>query len=403
MSEIVEKDVKTLKSKGKKIRTAIKRTVIGIILSATILTSLSAIPNIEYYAALNEAKNSIYISEVLENGNSKTEQVKKIFQDAINSNPHLDKNVKERIINAFSEYVLEKYAEFFTKKNIENMYAVAKTERAYEMSSYYKEHNKHIAGSYNSYKNRFVFYDKTMDKNLAHEQLHAITKKGIQETSFPDPYNGAKEAITGMMTEGYREASYIINNLSLIIGYDKVIPYYLDGDIEGFKKELSKYISIEEANKFLSYLSDYVNNNSYLDSLWLNSADYNEEEYEKLAYYTNTTIYDYLVDVDKKICIAKTNSDSKYCHLYNNIYGQRRSGSDELRDLLDKNINTLTYDLYYYDECNVLLTVKEGTYVIYECIIPYDELGNLDIADIINNLENANNHERIQDNERSYK
>lgn len=398
MNEIIEKDVKSLKSKGKKIRTAIKRTIIGLVVTATII---STIPTIKFHVALSEAKNSTYISDVLNNEKTRFEQVKEIFQEAINKNPNLDNELKEKVIKSFSEYVLDKYAGFFTRENIENMYAVAKTERVHEMSNFAKEHSW-WGGDYNSYFNSFSVNDFNDDATIAHEQLHAITKNGAFGSGFAHGFYGygSNEGVTGFMTNNtYYHQKSIMNNLCLILGYDSVIPYYLNGDINGFKEELSKYLSDEEVNSFISDL-DTITFSDYLIDFAINNKlgmlfgdNYNNIIKNKKI------LEESLKQKVEKICLDKTNSSSKYAYLYNNLYGEHYkpiyySNIDEINE------DIAFYEIELYDEKNVVVRlIQRPSSVnpfVEEYIIPYDKLGSFDISSKINIFQDKNDEVLIE-------
>ena len=68
--------------------------------------------------------------------------------------------------------------------------------------------------------------------------------------------------------------------LGLIIGYDKLINYYLNSDLEGLKEEISQYISKEETNKLISNIDKYVFLRYYKEFLINNEIDYDYENYQ---------------------------------------------------------------------------------------------------------------------------
>lgn len=275
MNEIIEKDVSELQSKGKKFKFSIKRTLLGVISAALVFPS---IPNVEYQIALKKANNSTYIEEVLSTDQSREEQIAQIFAEAIENNNNIPDDIKDRVIESFTTQVINRAGGFFTDETIRNMYAVASTEKITEMSSFSKEHGW-WGGDYNSYTNTYSLYASTEQSNsslIAHEQLHAILKKGLIDTGLTNGLNGygMNEAFTTLFGENdysYSQESNIVDILGAIIGYNDLVQYYVNRDLSGLKKELNQYLSPKETNKlirnidldvFSGYLETFLEKNN---------------------------------------------------------------------------------------------------------------------------------------------
>lgn len=285
MDEITEKDVSELKSKGKKIKIIIKRTLLGVVSAALIF---SLLPNVQYQIALQKANNDTYIKDVLSSDETREEKIAKIFEEAINNNENISSELKKRIIDSFTTQVINRAGCFFTDKTIMNMYAVASTEKIKEMSNFSKEHGW-WSGNYNPYTNTYSLYNgEESDYSLiAHEQLHAILKNGLINTGFTNGLNGygINEAATSLLGKNdysYSDERNALNILSMIIGYNTVLQYYVNSDLAGLKKELNKYIPPEETNKLISNIDLDVFSSYFETFLQKNHIQYNEDKlYER--------------------------------------------------------------------------------------------------------------------------
>lgn len=255
MDELIEeKDVSKLKTK--KIKFAIKRTLIGILCATLVWTS---IPNIKYSVERIQADNSQYITNVLEdNSLSKEQQIAQIYKKALMENKNIPDDIKEALIDSFTSEVINHAGVFFTEDTIKNMYAVAKTEKVSPTSEFAKEHGW-WSGDYNSYKNEITVnldgseYDKSL---LAHEQLHAILKKGLWGTGLTTGIEGygINEGATtffGKSDNCYYSEKNIINSLGLILEYKNLLETYTSSDLSGLKKMLYQYVPPQEANELI--------------------------------------------------------------------------------------------------------------------------------------------------------
>lgn len=399
MDKIVEKNVQTIQSiaKKKKIKSAIKQTVIGVVLSSI---ALSTVPNLKYNIALFNAKSDSYIASVLNSDDNKIEQVKMIYAKAINNNPNLDDKLKKKMIESFSKYVLDKFAVFFSEENIRNMYAVASTETISEMSAFAKAYGW-WSGDYNSYFNNLSLNTLDNEELLAHEQLHAMVKSGLFGTGLTDGINayGANEGVTSLMCNdnSYIKQQGIMDQLGLLMGYNKVIPYYLDGNISGLKEELCKYISEDDANKLISDLDTLTFSDYFLEWVW-NNKEFSHfgDICEKIVVNKNNT-YASLLSQLEEICVAKVNGNPKCAYLYDNLYGERRRCfyNTNLTDILSENMDASLYEINCHDEQNVCIRLIQRDWCtnpfVEEYVIPYDELGNFDISSKLQQFEKKNN------------
>lgn len=300
MLEIEELDKESLvKSKKRKIGKYIKKTVLGILAGSIML---STIPNIEYGYALHEAKSDSSISEIMDSSDSKIEKVEKIFKEGITKNNNLDDELKEQIIEAFTEKVIKPHGDLFSDETIYNMYAVASTEDVRFMTQFERDHGW-WSGDYNSYLNKMILLGTDADL-LAHEQLHAILKKGLFETGFTAGLSGygVNEGFTAsLLNSSYYTLRWYVNNLSYILGYENIFKYFVNSDLEGFKQELSRYIDKDDINTFIKNMNSKCLYDYYMDFASKNGLEYNSDKiYEKKGKWLDENI-----DILKKIYTKK--------------------------------------------------------------------------------------------------
>lgn len=300
MDEIIEKDIDDLKSKGKQFKIVLKRTLLGVI-SATLIFSM--VPNIEYQIALNKANNSSYIEEVLSsNDKTKEEKISQIFTQAIENNDKIPDDLKTRVIESFTEEVINRAGSFFTDKTIKNMHAVASTQKIEEMLEFSVEHGW-WSGSYRSYFNTYSLDTTTEEPEstlIAHEQLHAIVKTGLIDTGFTNfiysgyGINEGTTALIGKNDNSYFTENNIVDTLGMIIGYDTLFKYYMEGDLSGLKKELNQYISPQETNAFIRNLDLNVFTGFFETFLLKNNISYDSEKISKTINNRNKKIIETL-------------------------------------------------------------------------------------------------------------
>lgn len=397
MEEIIEKNVEDLKSKCKKIKISLKRTLLGII-SATLV--FSTLPNIEYKIALYEANHSPYIEEVLATEQTKEEKIAQIFAQAIQGNDNIPDDVKDRVIEAFTTEVINHTGYFFTDKVIKNMYAVASTQKIEQMSDYAIEHGW-WDGDYSSYLNTYTLPGTIEDTDLsiiAHEQMHAILKRGMVNTGFTNfiihgyGINEGTTAIFGKNDESYSIEQNIVDTLGLIIGYDTVFKYFVDSDLRGLKKELNKYISPKETNKLiknmdLNVFADYLI--SFLDN---NDIPFNEPKlYES---YTNrkNEIKDILKKIFKnKNGIPMEESTFGKVILNSSFFKEPLTIYEQLQD--NEKIN---YSITFNNANTVIFNINLDYSYEYQCIINQN-FREINVEDTKNYITNKLNVDGVRE------
>ena len=383
MDEIVEKDIEDLKSKGKKIKIALKRTLVGVI-SAVLIFSMA--PNIEYQIALNKANNSSYIEEVLSTNQTKEEKISQIFAQAIESNDKIPDDLKGRVIEAFTTEVINRAGYFFTNKTIKNMYAVASTQEIKQMSDFAAEHGW-WNGYYNSFSNTYSLDNSVEDADLsliAHEQLHAILKTGIIDTGFTNfiingyGINEGTTSLFGKNDNAYFAESNIVDTLGLIIGYDTLFKYYVEGDLSGLKKELNQYISPQETNDLIRNLDLNVFTSYFETFLIKNNISYNSEKFSRAITNRNKKI----IETMKKIFENKHGVSVEESKLGNLIFNNPFFLDDE-----DFDPNKTYYTIGFNDKDTVKLNITNmsQSYGVCELVIDksIDELIGKELNDYI--------------------
>ena len=356
MGEIEELEVSKLKNKGKlkKIKIIAKKMILGVLFTSM---TISFIPNMEYQVALQGAKSDTFIQEQLSSGSIQEENLKAIFEKAINENENIDDEDKKRIISAFEELIIEGNAYLFTNDSVYNMYAVAKTEKVKEMTEFAKEHGW-WSGDYFSYINAYTLYDsieETDKDTIAHEQLHAILKKGILDTGFTKCIiygYGVNEGATSFLGKDggdYFELQHIVDTLGIILGYDTVLSYYVNSDLDGLKKEINKYLSKKDTNRLISDM-DVIVYADYL-STFLDKHDLSEKQEKLDKYYDEKMIETQkllLTIYEKKYKMSAEDSEfGRY--LFDSFYDNFSEEED---------IHKTYYGFKYNDEESVLFEVS---------------------------------------------
>ncbi len=356
MGEIEELDISKLKNKGKlkKIKIITKKMILGVLFTSM---TISLIPNVEYQVALQSAKSDPFIQEQLSPGDIQEENLKAIFEKAINENENIDDEDKKRIISAFEEVIIDGNAYLFTEDSVYNMYAVAKTERVKEMTKFAKEHGW-WSGDYFSYVNIYTLYDSVEETDMytiAHEQLHAILKKGILDTGFTKAIifgygvNEGATAFLGKDDGSYLELQHLISTLGIILGYDKVLSYFVNRDLDGLKKEINQYLSPKDTNKLIGNMDIMVYTLYISRFLGNHGLSKKEEEFEK--YYDEKLLETQkilLTIYEKKSGMSAKDSDfGRY--LFDSYY----DNSSEEED-----IHKTYYGFKYNDEESVLFDIS---------------------------------------------
>jgi len=245
-----------MKNKPKKI---IKMFVAGSLISATLI---SLAPNIEYGLTKLSLSGKISVDET--NPELKTKQVCQLFVDNINKNDNLDEETKKNVIDSFTTYFLQYYADELSEDTIVNMCAVARTETIKEFSSSKKD-KKIYLGTYYSYSNTIELGDMEIDceydkKVWAHEQLHAILKSGLFTSGIATwlDGDGINEGITSLIIgdRSYADEQNWAKCIACIIGYQNLKKHYFNMDLDDLISDLSQYATKEKVVEMI-YLMDY--------------------------------------------------------------------------------------------------------------------------------------------------
>ena len=258
-SLIEEKDVEDLQKQEKKFRFSIKKTLLGIL---SILILWSTKPNAEYAITRLEADNSSYIANVLRSTSlSRKEKIAQIYQTALVENHKIPIDLKKQLMDAFTTEVIEYAGCFFTDETIKNMYAVVKTEDVRELYHFEKEYGW-WDGDYISFSNLISVdvIDMNIDKTLlAHEQMHAILKRGWFENGFMNGIYGygINEGATVSSVKSdnsYPLQSKTFDLLGLILGYENIFKTYTNSNLSELIQILSQYIPPQEARELIILL-----------------------------------------------------------------------------------------------------------------------------------------------------
>lgn len=248
-------------SRKKKILKLIKRILIILVL---IGIAISTIPSIELDTAYQEYKSAL--PSIKEN-ETKIEYVKRLYEQAIKSNNKLTETEKSKLIDTFTTLVLNNIGIYFTEESLIQMMAVAKTQSIKELTSLEKRFSWYT-GFYNKYLNQLVLddsIDNVEDTLLAHEQLHAILRNSFYTKSYALNEAMTKNSVKG--DESYIYLDLLHDVLTFVIGKEKLYDFFLRGDLEGLKEEMSKYISKEDANRLIVSYDDVVFSHFYTSFL----------------------------------------------------------------------------------------------------------------------------------------
>ena len=263
----------------KKAKKRIKNSIIGLLVSGTLF---SLIPNIKYGKALIDVKNNAKIVSLVEDEENRVENMKFLYESAVENNDNIPDKIKDLFIHSFEESVIEPYGELFTEEGIYNMIAVVSTEHVSEMSDLAKNCGWYD-GNYSPYFNWLTLCELDDEEVISHEQVHAVLKSGLFTTGFATLLKGygINEALTVSLGENdysYNYQSNLIDSLGVVIGYDKLYAYFLNRDLDGLKDELEKYLSKEEATRLISMFSIDVFREYFYYFLDNNNIPYSEEK-----------------------------------------------------------------------------------------------------------------------------
>ena len=353
--EIVELDLSKLKSKkGNKLIKLVKKVVIGVV---ALVVSFESLVYGEMALAKEKSRNDSIIQEIIDSDESKEDKIAELFTYGIKSNPYLSEEYKEIIIESFCSDVIYPYGYLFTDKLIDNIYAVASTEKVGDSEKWFFVKNK---GGESDYPLNAFFVGDGVEGNydtFAHEQLHGIRNYGLTNC-LPSVIEEAGTSI--FSTGGYPEETNIFNFIGMIIGYDKLVEIYFNNDTKALKQEFCKYMSESDASELISALNiniDHYNEfhpngniqevaeniSKYLIKLYVDKNN-NEEEAEKLVRGLLDDLYEY-----KKNSVSYTIE-----HSYAEEYTYIVIGNSKAHIYLE--IDPVTFDgSFDYDKYNALL------------------------------------------------
>ena len=190
----------------------------------------------------------------------KEEKIAELYTYGILENKKIPYMYKEPLINAFCKRVIYPYGQYFTDKLIDNVYAVASTEKLEELSANYTflygYSFDHLSGlfvpSINTSFIRDIDKFSEVESVYAHEQLHNIRNygNGIYLPSVIEEAGTALFSLDGT----YKLERNIYSFIGYIIGYDTLAEIYFNKDKLSLEKELGKYMSDEDVKSLLSLL-----------------------------------------------------------------------------------------------------------------------------------------------------
>lgn len=338
-----------MKKEIKKIETkkVIKK---AIAVTSGVVIIFSSIPSINYQLTKQSVVNDTVIIADFNNDESKTEYVKELFKENIEQNKNIDDATKKIIVDSFNEYFLDTYAKYLSEETIIKMCTTARTEKVREINDFTRLWCW-WSGSFNPIANRYTVYnfnEKEMPV-IAHEQAHSILRNGPFGTGLTNFLLGysVNEGMTGLSTDGsYIDPSKLCSSIGVIIGNDKLASYYLNYDLNGLTKELSKYLpkkdvikllNLSDINVFFDYIKTFENKMKYLfikpsfDELYTDSESYVDRENEIILILNK----------------ALENKITKEQYSYE--YGEFLKNSINFTDKENLNYDGLTYEIAYAD------------------------------------------------------
>lgn len=346
----------------------VKRTLSGI-LSFIMITSLT--PNIKYYKNKNIIENSISFEE---NDNRKL-MIGMLFKRSIYKNENLSDYEKFVVSTSFLNDFIYKYYIYIDDEAIINMCASAQTIRIKELNNLIKKYFW-WSGSFNSFTNRY----STTNGTLSHEQLHAISKKGLFSTgldTFVYGY-GINEGVTALLMDSnsYPKETFVASLVSLTIGLDKLVSIYLSGNTKDLTNELEKYLSKSEVKEFIMLLDINV------FSDYMNTFTYNNFGYKKENDYIKRINALALKMVEQKY--GKDSVLSDFIVNSSNFTNQNNVGFSYTFSL-DSNQNIIT-DAYYsvLEKKDILKQIRSVRYVY-----KLDEIKDINFGEWYNNSKDS--------------
>lgn len=218
----------------------------------------------------------------MDDKNSKTEDIIKLFNYYLMQNNKLNDKEKDTICTSFTKNFLINYAKYLDEETIIKMCTSAKTVDIKMMNEILEEIAWWV-GSYNPFTNRFsVSY--LSDQLVSHEKTHAILKNNMFETGLGFFGYGLNEGLTAFCNNDliYGDNQIIVNYLMFIVGFDKMIDIFLNKDLNCLIEELSKYtskenvlklISLTTINTFADYKMDFIYNLTKAEDIQLSNLE----------------------------------------------------------------------------------------------------------------------------------
>ena len=398
MKRIKELDEKELKNK--KIKSKVKKTILGITIGSFII---SLTPNIKYRIALNKAKKNSEITRLLEDKDNREKNIKTIYEMAINSNSNMSDENKKLFIDSFEEEFIIPYHDIILDETVYNMYAVASTQKVKEIDENVLNH-AWWSGDYNSYFNTIYIAPYDDHTLIAHEQLHGILKTGLYDTGYTNGLNGygINEALTVSLIKNdnsYFDEYLLSDYMGLIIGYDKVYNYYLNSDLSSLKKELNQYLSKEDTEKLISSIDMQVYSRYGLDFMVRNNIGSKSDKDDKFIIISQEQVDDYKNKkrIESKELMKKLFEAKYKCKPEESNLGRIIFGKDN--DLFDENWDPEEplYDVLFYDTKHVRIVVQKFGFgddenYYKEYIVETEEIENIDIDALLDEAKSNIKH-----------
>lgn len=346
-----------IEEKGKKSKFPVKKAALGIF---SFLILLSTKPSVEYSIARKEAENSKYIANVLNDTNlSREQKIAQIYKTALMSNNKISNDLKQQLMEAFTTEVIEYAGCFFTDETIKNMYAVAKTEDVREMNNFEKKYGW-WDGDYISYLNLISVesigtdIDKTL---LAHEQMHAILKKGYSGNGLMNGIYGygINEGATTSSVKfdtNYPLQTKTFDLLGLILGYEPIFKTYTNFNLSELIQILCQYIPPQEAKELIVLLDIDIFRGYTQVFMERNGIKYDKDKMEKRKLNSKNRVNEILTDIfeSKNGCKME---DSQLGRLimgsYNYISDDNISFSEPIYTLNFEDANSIRINITHYD------------------------------------------------------
>lgn len=376
--------------RNNKIKIILKNSLLALIISGV---ALSTVPTVEYSIAYNKYKKK---SSFQFENESRKEYVIRMFREALNANSKISGPNKKIISDAFVDLVLENIGEYFTDEMVIKMMAVASTENLSKLTELENEKAWYLA-YYNEYLNNIALYDtpdKTAEEIIAHEQLHAILRGSFSKKAYALNEGGTAYSVKGDTAYGTFKSYF--NILTFVIGKEKLMNHFLNGNLEGLKADLYKYADKDKTDRFIntldrqlftSYMHVFLFNMGidFDDLDWLYEAnDYYREENEEFI----TSILE--AKFGKKV------EDMPLAKVLLGYYAPEIIGLTLMRN--DYGEYAPYCKAEYYSEVQIKVTIEfvtnriiqgeDPNRIVEEYLFTYEEFANMDIDTLIEDAKN---------------